>query len=67
MHINGCLTSGPAESVRQFIEELREEDVFAKEVASAGMAFHSELIEKAVPRMLEELSKVDHEYMYLYF
>jgi len=33
--------SGPAEAVSKFVAELQSEGIFAKEVQSAGVAFHS--------------------------
>ncbi|KAH9378412.1 hypothetical protein HPB48_022388 [Haemaphysalis longicornis] len=50
--------SGPAEAVATLVEELRSEKVFAKEVDSLGVAFHSGLMKKIGPPMLEVLKKV---------
>ncbi|XP_077551457.1 fatty acid synthase-like [Haemaphysalis longicornis] len=50
--------SGPADAVATLVEELRSEKVFAKEVDSLGVAFHSGLMKKIGPPMLEVLKKV---------
>ena len=50
--------SGPAETVSQFVGELQEEGVFAKEVKSAGVAFHSYYMAKTAPALLDALQKV---------
>ena len=50
--------SGPAEAVKTFVEQLKSEDVFAKEVKSAGVAFHSPFMQKASPLLKEALLKV---------
>ena len=50
--------SGPAELVKQFVAELKEEEIFAKEVQSAGVAFHSYFMAKTAPALKEALQKV---------
>ena len=54
--------SGPVEKVSKFVQELREKQIFAKEVNSAGVAFHSGLMQKVAPRLREEMSKVSKFY-----
>ncbi|KAJ3607846.1 hypothetical protein NHX12_024897 [Muraenolepis orangiensis] len=50
--------SGPQEAVSQFVAELKESGVFAKEVRSAGVAFHSYYMASIAPALLEALRKV---------
>ncbi|MGH0126077.1 UNVERIFIED_CONTAM: hypothetical protein FKN15_016292 [Acipenser sinensis] len=50
--------SGPQESVSQFVAKLKEEGVFAKEVRSAGVAFHSYYMASIAPSLLDALKKV---------
>ncbi|XP_046888952.1 fatty acid synthase isoform X1 [Hypomesus transpacificus] len=53
--------SGPQESVRKFVAELKEAGVFAKEVRSAGVAFHSYYMASIAPALLAALKKVIKE------
>ncbi|GAU91939.1 hypothetical protein RvY_04096 [Ramazzottius varieornatus] len=49
--------SGPADAVNKFVEELKAKNIFAKEVKSYGIAFHSPAMQKASPIYLEALKK----------
>lgn len=42
----------------QFVQQLREEGVFAKEVRTGGLAFHSYFMEAIAPSLLQALKKV---------
>ncbi|KAM9837458.1 fatty acid synthase [Aulostomus maculatus] len=53
--------SGPQEAVSKFVLELKEQGVFAKEVRSAGVAFHSYYMESIAPALLAALKKVIKE------
>uniref|UniRef100_A0AAQ5YJU9 Fatty acid synthase n=1 Tax=Amphiprion ocellaris TaxID=80972 RepID=A0AAQ5YJU9_AMPOC len=53
--------SGPQEAVRTFVSELKEQGVFAKEVRSAGVAFHSYYMASIAPTLLTALKKVIKE------
>nr|XP_029497666.1 fatty acid synthase-like [Oncorhynchus nerka] len=53
--------SGPAEAVRRFVSELKESGVFAKEVRSAGVAFHSYYMASIAPALLAALKRVIKE------
>ncbi|XP_010886932.2 fatty acid synthase [Esox lucius] len=53
--------SGPAEAVRAFVGQLKESGVFAKEVRSAGVAFHSYYMAAIAPALLAALKKVIKE------
>jgi len=50
--------SGPVESIRKFVEQLKSEGIFAKEVKSSGQAFHSKYIASAGPKLKEALEKI---------
>ncbi|KAG7491726.1 hypothetical protein MATL_G00007310 [Megalops atlanticus] len=50
--------SGPQEAVSQFVAQLKENGVFAKEVRSAGVAFHSYYMASIAPALLAALKKV---------
>ncbi|XP_051523082.1 fatty acid synthase-like [Myxocyprinus asiaticus] len=50
--------SGPQESVSKFVSHLKESGVFAKEVRSAGVAFHSYYMAAIAPALLTALQKV---------
>lgn len=50
--------SGLAEAVGKFVEQLQSEGVFAKEVQSGGVAFHSFCMASSAPALREKLSKV---------
>ncbi|KAK3091059.1 hypothetical protein FSP39_016810 [Pinctada imbricata] len=50
--------SGPKEEVADFVRELKEKGVFAREVNSAGVAFHSPAMKEVAPAFLNELKKV---------
>ncbi|XP_049271383.1 fatty acid synthase [Rhipicephalus sanguineus] len=53
--------SGPADSVYKFVEELKAQNVFAKMVTSANVAFHSKYVHSTKPSLLEALKKVVKE------
>lgn len=48
------------EAVSKFVAELKETGVFAKEVRSAGVAFHSYYMASIAPALLSALQKVSH-------
>ncbi|XP_067860263.1 fatty acid synthase [Heptranchias perlo] len=50
--------SGPQEAVIKFVAKLKENGVFAKQVRSAGVAFHSYYMASIVPTLLNALQKV---------
>ncbi len=56
--IDTVTVSGPAEAITKFVAELKEEGIFAKEVQSAGVAFHSYYMNQAAPALKAELLKV---------
>ncbi|XP_071034019.1 fatty acid synthase [Parasteatoda tepidariorum] len=50
--------SGPKSSVKEFVEKLKADNVFAREVDSCGYAFHSQYIYPAAGKLQEALNKV---------
>uniref|UniRef100_A0A8C6ZHS1 Fatty acid synthase n=1 Tax=Nothoprocta perdicaria TaxID=30464 RepID=A0A8C6ZHS1_NOTPE len=50
--------SGPLDSVNEFVVKLKKDGVFAKEVRSAGVAFHSYYMASIAPVLLSALKKV---------
>ncbi|XP_056626779.1 fatty acid synthase [Triplophysa dalaica] len=50
--------SGPQEAVSKFVAQLKNTGVFAKEVRSAGVAFHSYYMASIAPALLSALQKV---------
>ncbi|NXD41691.1 FAS synthase, partial [Copsychus sechellarum] len=50
--------SGPLDSVNEFVAKLKKQGVFAKEVRSAGVAFHSHYMASIAPALLSALKKV---------
>uniref|UniRef100_A0A8B9FZJ9 Fatty acid synthase n=1 Tax=Amazona collaria TaxID=241587 RepID=A0A8B9FZJ9_9PSIT len=50
--------SGPLESVNEFVAKLKKKGVFAKEVRSAGVAYHSYYMASIAPVLLHALKKV---------
>lgn len=53
--------SGPQEAISKFVSELKEQGVFAKEVRSAGVAFHSYYMASIAPILLAALKNVIKE------
>ncbi|EHB09358.1 Fatty acid synthase [Heterocephalus glaber] len=53
--------SGPQAAVSKFVEQLKQEGVFAKEVQTGGIAFHSYFMEAIAPALLQALKKVIKE------
>ncbi|XP_055354920.1 fatty acid synthase-like [Paramacrobiotus metropolitanus] len=50
--------SGPADQVAALVNELKAQNVFAKEVNSYGIAFHSPAMKAAAPEYLASLKKL---------
>ncbi|XP_034563602.1 fatty acid synthase [Notolabrus celidotus] len=53
--------SGPQDAISKYVAELKEQGVFAKEVRSAGVAFHSYYMASIAPVLLAALKKVIKE------
>ncbi|XP_075726203.1 fatty acid synthase [Rhipicephalus microplus] len=50
--------SGPTEAVAEMVAQLKAENIFARNVDSLDVAFHSKHVEHIGPSLLEELKKV---------
>ncbi|XP_019359228.1 PREDICTED: fatty acid synthase isoform X1 [Gavialis gangeticus] len=50
--------SGPEATMNEFLATLKKEGVFAKEVRSVGVAFHSYFMEALAPMLLSVLRKI---------
>ncbi|KAM3959725.1 LOW QUALITY PROTEIN: fatty acid synthase-like [Aphomia sociella] len=50
--------SGPADVMNEFVNDLTNRGIFAKEVPSSNIAYHSRYIAKAGPTLLQYLSEV---------
>ncbi|CAG2060652.1 unnamed protein product [Timema podura] len=55
---NSSTISGPEEIVKTFVEQLKKENIFARAVNVANIAYHSRYIKPAAPKLLEYLKKV---------
>jgi fatty acid synthase, animal type len=56
--IGSTTISGPAESVKIFVEEMANKSVFAKEVACSGVPLHSRYITEMGSNLLTKLNEV---------
>ncbi|KAJ8872249.1 hypothetical protein PR048_025851 [Dryococelus australis] len=50
--------SGPSQDIKQFVEELKKEGVFAREVNVSNIAYHSRYIKPAAPKLLNYLKQI---------
>lgn len=50
--------SGPPPTIKEFTSKLTAEGIFAKEVQSSGIAFHSKYIADAGPKLRSNLERV---------
>ncbi|XP_011371965.1 fatty acid synthase [Pteropus vampyrus] len=50
--------SGPQAAMSKFVAQLKQEGVFAKEVRTGGLAFHSYFMQDIAPSLLQTLKKV---------
>lgn len=55
---DGVTISGPPDSIAKFVNKLKSDGVFAREVNSSGVAFHSWYIAAAGPVFKEKVSGV---------
>lgn len=56
--VDSTTISGPAESVRAFVKELTDKNIFAREVACSGIPLHSRYIEEMGARLNLKLDEV---------
>ncbi|CAH1402775.1 unnamed protein product [Nezara viridula] len=50
--------SGPLEDVKQFVKELQDKGIFARGVATGGIAYHSRYIQALGQQFRDELKKI---------
>ena len=50
--------SGPIESIKAFVKKLEADDIFVREVASSGLAFHSRYVKVVGEKLLPEFKKI---------
>ncbi|KAK0084976.1 hypothetical protein PV325_006291 [Microctonus aethiopoides] len=50
--------SGPIDSIKKFVEQLKKEEIFAKIVNSSNVAFHSKYIASVGPKLRAVLEKI---------
>nr|CAD7416783.1 unnamed protein product [Timema poppensis] len=55
---NSSTISGPEKIVKQFVQELKEKNIFARAVNVANIAYHSRYIKPAAPKLLEYLQQI---------
>lgn len=55
---DSCTISGLKESVEQFVLQLKSKDISTKIINVFNTSYHSKLIEKALPSLLENLKKI---------
>ncbi|XP_033220326.1 fatty acid synthase-like isoform X2 [Belonocnema kinseyi] len=58
---NSSTISGPAESMKKFVEELKMKGIFAREVSCSNIAYHSRYIAPVGPKLLKYLQQVISE------
>lgn len=55
---NNCTISGPVHVIKNLVNKFTDEKIFAREINSSNMAFHSRYVKKAGPVLLNYLQKV---------
>jgi fatty acid synthase len=50
--------SGTPDAISKFVKAMQAEGIFAKEVKSSGVAFHSRYISEAAPKLRKYLERV---------
>lgn len=50
--------SGPSESIMTFVEQMKSEKIFAKEIKSSGCAFHSRYMAEVGVKLRGELDRI---------
>ncbi|XP_013396069.1 fatty acid synthase [Lingula anatina] len=56
--LDSVTISGPKTAVTKFVQELHDQGVFAREVQTSGVAFHSYFMSKVSPKLKEAMEKV---------
>ena len=52
--------SGPSDAIVKFVKTLQADGIFAREVKSSGVAFHSRYIAEAAPKLRKYLERVNY-------
>lgn len=60
---NNCTVSGPTETVRGFIKDLQRKLIFAREVNTSNIAFHSRYIASVASKLRSYLSNVSRQHL----
>jgi fatty acid synthase len=55
---DSCTISGPAEAVAAYVEDLKSQGIFAKEVACSNIPYHSSYITEMGPKLMSRLNDV---------
>lgn len=55
---DSCTLSGPADLVKKYVEELQARKIFARTVNVSNIAYHSQYIKPAAPKLLQYLQEV---------
>jgi fatty acid synthase, animal type len=55
---DSCTISGPAESISDFVTQLKRKGIFAKEVPCSNIPYHSNYIAEFGPKLLARLKKI---------
>lgn len=50
--------SGPVKTIQAFVKELKSKNIFAKQIKSSGLAFHSKYIMTAAPILRALLDEI---------
>lgn len=53
-----CTIAGPVDAVKELIQKLKSENIFVKEIYSAGIAYHSSYIQNMGSIYGKHLEKV---------
>ncbi|XP_070509346.1 fatty acid synthase-like [Chironomus tepperi] len=56
--IDSTTISGPLDAVREYVQQLKDKNIFAREVESSGFALHSRYITKMGVNLLQRLKEV---------
>jgi fatty acid synthase, animal type len=56
--LDSCTLSGPAENISDFVAQLKQKGIFAKEVPCSNIPYHSKYISELGPKLLARLRKV---------
>ena len=55
---DSCTISGPVDDIEEFIEALKTKNIFVEGAKVSNIAYHSQYISQAGPKLLEYMKKV---------